>query len=185
MCSVFNLTPSVLFRSLESMGCERKSVICSQSGQSTIEAAFAIPIVMLLTLLLLQPGIVLYDRIVMKNAASDACRLLASSDGSNDIDDDYVRRRLSAIPQVDIFHVHSEECSYEITLEGNETSDRVSVHIANALKPLPLVDVFMGVGGFTDAGGNMVIDVEESMDCQSEWVSASSSGKSPSEWWQS
>ena len=35
------------------------------SGQATIEAAFIIPVLFILMLLLLQPGIVLYDRLVM------------------------------------------------------------------------------------------------------------------------
>ena len=34
-------------------------------GQSTVEAAVALPVVFLLVLLLVQPGIVLYDRMVM------------------------------------------------------------------------------------------------------------------------
>ena len=33
-----------------------------ESGQSTVEAAFALPVLMVLFLLLLQPGIILYDR---------------------------------------------------------------------------------------------------------------------------
>mgnify|MGYP000134517313 CR=1 FL=1 len=35
-------------------------------GQSTVEAAVALPVVFLLVLLLVQPGIVLYDRMVMQ-----------------------------------------------------------------------------------------------------------------------
>ncbi|MFR1167372.1 MAG: TadE/TadG family type IV pilus assembly protein [Adlercreutzia equolifaciens] len=38
-------------------------------GQSTVEAAVALPVVFLLVLLLVQPGIVLYDRMVMAAAA--------------------------------------------------------------------------------------------------------------------
>ena len=39
-------------------------------GQSTAEAAVALPVVFLLVLLLVQPGIVLYDRMVMAGAAA-------------------------------------------------------------------------------------------------------------------
>ena len=41
-------------------------------GQSTVEAAVALPVVFLLVLLLVQPGIVLYDRMVMAGAADVA-----------------------------------------------------------------------------------------------------------------
>ena len=48
-------------------------------GQGSVEAAIAIPVMFLLLLLLIQPGIVLYDRLVMGNAAAEACRLLATA----------------------------------------------------------------------------------------------------------
>ena len=38
-----------------------------ECGQTTVEAAFGLPIVFLLVLLLAQPGIVLYDRIDRKS----------------------------------------------------------------------------------------------------------------------
>lgn len=47
-------------------------------GQATIEAAALIPVLFILLLLLLQPSILLFDRIVMKNAAAEGCRLLAT-----------------------------------------------------------------------------------------------------------
>lgn len=63
-------------------------------GQSTVEAAVALPVVFLLVLLLVQPGIVLYDRMVMAGAAAEGCRLLATSDGDAATCEEYVRRRL-------------------------------------------------------------------------------------------
>ena len=52
--------------------------LADERGQSTVEAAFLFPVVFVLVLLLVQPGILLYDRIVMEGAAADACRLLAT-----------------------------------------------------------------------------------------------------------
>ena len=60
-------------------------------GQSTVEAAVALPVVFLLVLLLVQPGIVLYDRMVMAGAAAEGCRLLATSDGDAATCEEYVR----------------------------------------------------------------------------------------------
>ena len=54
--------------------------VADEGGQATVEAAFALPIALLLVLLLVQPGILLYDRIVMQGAAAEACRLLATTD---------------------------------------------------------------------------------------------------------
>ena len=46
-------------------------------GQATVESAFLIPVLFTALLLLVQPGMVLYDRMVMAAAATDACRVLA------------------------------------------------------------------------------------------------------------
>ena len=43
-----------------------------------MEAAVLIPVLFTALLLLLQPGILLYDRMVMQGAAAEGCRLLAT-----------------------------------------------------------------------------------------------------------
>ena len=43
-----------------------------ERGQATVEAAFLIPVLFTVLLLSVQPGMVLYDRIVIQAAASDA-----------------------------------------------------------------------------------------------------------------
>ena len=48
-----------------------------ERGQATVEAAFLIPVLFTVLLLSVQPGMVLYDRMVMQAAVSDACRLVA------------------------------------------------------------------------------------------------------------
>ena len=155
----------------------------SESGQATVEAAFALPVLMLLFLMLLQPGIILYDRMVMSSAAAEGCRLLSTSaDADSSACEDYVKRRLSAIPQVDIFHVHGGQCSYSVRLSGDERSETVSVAIANRVKPLPLLDLGMSLGGMTDAAGTLGIEVEASAQTQPGWVGDSSDGRDPSRW---
>lgn len=156
--------------------------ISDGSGQSTIEAAFSIPMLMILMLMLLQPSIILYDYIVMKGATSDGCRLLTTSKDSEGTNEDYIRRRLSAIPQVDIFHVHAGECSYQIDLNGNDTSSEVSVKVRNELKPLPLLDIGLALINLLDANGCLSIEVETSMPTHAEWAISSIGGRSPSEW---
>lgn len=68
-----------------------------------MEAAFALPVLMVLLLLLIQPGIVLYDRMVMQAAAAEGCRLLATSTDSLGAMDEaceaFVRHRLGSVPQ--------------------------------------------------------------------------------------
>ena len=42
----------------------------TDSGQATVEAAFLIPVIFVAMMVLLQPGIILYDRMVMNHAAA-------------------------------------------------------------------------------------------------------------------
>ena len=81
-----------------------------ESGQATVEAAFLLPVLFVGLLLLMQPGILLYDRLVMQAAASEGCRLLATKTAAaGDMAESceaFVRHRLGAIPPVSCFHVH-------------------------------------------------------------------------------
>ena len=79
-------------------------VFRSEKGQGTVEAAVAIPVLFLLLLVLLQPGIVLYDRLVMGNAAAEGCRLLttATSEMTGSCEA-FIRHRLAAVPQHECF----------------------------------------------------------------------------------
>lgn len=146
-----------------------------------MEAAIVIPVLFILMLLLLQPGIVLYDRIVMGNAAAEGCRLLATATDvagpMRDSCDAFVRHRLAAVPQHDCFHVHHGSCSWVIEMSGDETSGVVSVRIANELKPLPLFDMGSRMLGITNARGNLVIEEKVTMPTQPDWVSGS-----PADW---
>ena len=140
------------------------------SGQSTVEAAFMIPVFMVLLLLLIQPAIVCYDLIIMKSASSQACRLVSESgsSGTGGVDD-FIRRRLSAIPQVDAFHVHGGDCSYEINIEGaNESS--ATVAIKNKIKPLPLIDLTLRGLGATNQDGCLELATVSTQTSRPSWV---------------
>ena len=139
-------------------------------AQGTVEAAIVIPILFTLVLLLLQPAIVFYDQIVMKSAASEGCRLVSEmGSGSSSNVEDYVRRRLSAIPQVDTFHVHSGGCSYSISIEGaNEAMSTVT--IKNKVKLLPLIDVAYRAFGRSGADGTLELVATSTQISQPEWV---------------
>lgn len=166
-----------------SVGCVLPKRLLDERGQATVEAAFALPVLLVLVLLLLQPGIVLYDRVVMEGAAAEGCRLLATSSGADgQTNDDYIRRRLGAIPELDLFHVHSSGCSWDIQLEGDEASDAVTVRLATELKPLPLIDCAMQAFGMANESGNFVVQVESTQRTQPDWVANAVEGRAPSGW---
>lgn len=154
------------------------------AGQATVEAAFALPVMMMLALMLIQPAIVLYDRIVMQAAAAEACRLLATADRSEGDSscEDYIRRRLSSVPQQSCFHVHDAACSWEIDLAGDASSSEVSVRIGNKIKPLPLLGAGAVLLGAADDDGCVAIEVTSSMPTQPSWVSESNAGFASAGW---
>lgn len=158
----------------------------NQKGQGTVEAAVAIPVVFLLLLLLIQPGIVLYDRLVMANAAAEGCRLLATAtDSQGDMRQSceaFIRHRLAAVPQHECFHAHEAGCSWNIEFMGGETSSEVTVRITNELRPLPLFDAGSRLLGLTNAAGNLELSEEVTMQTQPGWAASSRLGLSPSAW---
>lgn len=154
-----------------------------ESGQSSVEAAFLLPVFLTVVLLMVQPAIVLYDKMVMNAAVAEGCRLMATLPSSQEeYCEDFIRRRLGAVPQHDCFHVHTvDECSWEIGIEGDEGSDTVTVSIANRLRPLPLLDIASVLLGLTDDEGCLSIRVEASMPAQPAWVGVAEGG-SPAAW---
>lgn len=161
--------------------------LCRTRGQSTIEAAFLLPVLFILLLLLLQPGIVLYDRMVMQGVAAEACRLLVTkTDRAGASEEAYraaILRRLGNVPQHDLFHVHSaSECSWEIEFTGDERSEVVAVRIANKLKPLPIVDVGATLLGLLNDEGCLEIEVVAQQRSQPQWVAQSEEGLQPDKW---
>lgn len=159
-------------------------VLRTQGGQATVEAAFLAPVLLGGVLLLVQPGILLYDRVVMQSAAAEGCRLLATSSDTeeNGLCENYIRRRLGAIPSHDNFHVHDGGCTWEITLSGDETAEEVTVTIATAVRPLPLLDFAGKAFGLLDESGYLRIEVSASMPTQPAWALSAAPEGGPAEW---
>lgn len=154
-----------------------------QRGQGTVEAAFAIPVILVLVLLLVQPGIILYDYIVMRGTAVEACRLVATTNTATGRQSciEFIEHRLSAIPQHDLFHVHDGECSWFIQVDGGEQEGTAEVWIENEVRPLPLFDGALRLLGMTNEKGNLEVGVSWFSVNQPEWVGRSVSG-GPEAW---
>jgi hypothetical protein len=153
-------------------------------GQGTVEAALVIPILFLLFLMLLQPAILLYTRMVMENAAAETCRLLATKTDFGRYSDDkyegYTMRRLASVPPLDIFHASSSGMEWQIEFSGDENSAVVTVTITNHVKPLPLIGWGASLLGMLE-DGYLVQTVQVTMPTQPGWVNGSDIGL-PSTW---
>ena len=161
----------------------QRRFVRNTSGQATVEAAFALPVLFVMLLLLLQPGIILYDRMVMEGAAAEGCRMLAthtSASLSTARIEELIKRRLGAVPSYELFHVHASGCSWDIQLEGDGSSANVSVRISNEIRLLPVLDVTASLLGAADSNGHIRLEVVRSATTQPDWVQAS--GIDPDGW---
>lgn len=137
----------------------------TDAGQATVEAALLIPVLFVIMLMLVQPGIILYDRMVMDGAAAEGCRLAATRCSEGPFDEDacvaVVKRHLGSIPQQELFHIHEGGCSYRIRLHGDEHAARVSVDIENEVRLLPLFDAAGALTGLAPDGRYRIVVHQE------------------------
>lgn len=156
------------------------------SGQATVEAAFVLPVLFIALLLLIQPAILLYDRMVMQAAAVEGCRLLATKTdiqgAMHDSCEAFIRHRLSAVPQQACFHVHEGQCSWDIAFEGNEGTESVTVRIAHKVRLLPLFGAGATLLGIADSEGAIPLEVTASLPTQPAWIGGTEAGRNPSAW---
>lgn len=155
------------------------------AGQAVVEAALLIPALLLSLLLLIQPGILLYTRMVMEGAAAEGCRILATTselEQNTKAAEGFVKRRLASIPQQQNFHVHEPTCTWSIVLTGNETTSEVSVEISTEVKPLPLFDFGLEALGVLNGQGNYELKVSRQLTTKTEWVRENAIGSNPKRW---
>ena len=132
-----------------------------------------LPILMVCLALLVQPACVLYTRGVMYAAAAEACRLMATAPSSSAVADEarraYVLRRLSAVPNVDVFHVGGD-AGWHVELEGGPGSHVVSARISTWVRPLPFVGAPAFLLGERDGQGNVLVKVAVTQTVRPEWL---------------
>lgn len=148
------------------------------SGQATVESAFLIPVVLLGMVLALQPGILLWNRLVMESAAAQGCRVAETLEaGKAESVQEYVERRLAAVPGLDIFHARA----WSIEVAGDASTECVSVRISHAVRPVPLVGAALGCAGFLEGG---LIKQEAACEkrVRDEWVMRSEFGPDMRSW---
>lgn len=129
-----------------------------------------LPVFLTLLLLALQPVCLLYTRAVMEQSAAATARLMVTGEGDDEAYRAFALRRLSAVPDLAIFHAGGP-LSWEIDLgRAAETGGAVSVAIEGAVRPLPVLGAFVVAAGETNAQGDMRLRVEVTYEGRPAWL---------------
>ncbi len=125
--------------------CDRRCLrVC---GQSCVEAAFLLPVLLVFLLLLLQPALMLYHALILENTCQEACRVLATCSNDQDMRalDGFITHRLQALPACFASSDDADaQPDWSVTTQGNAASREVGVTIEGYVRALPLVGGFFG-----------------------------------------
>ena len=143
-------------------------------GQASVEAAFLLPILLILFGLLLQPVILLYNKTVMNAAAAEACRAAGTIEKQADLDA-FIKRRLGSIPKLSIFHDGSWNLEYKLNSE-----DRNYIAIKHKVQTLPLLGISAGLLAKKVSSNQIEQEVCVYTQIQPTWLSKSE--KSLQDW---
>lgn len=148
--------------------------LAESEAQATVEAAFLLPIFLLLMLLALQPVCMLYTRAVMESTAAETARLMMTAEDEGDeAYRDFALRRLTAVPNISIFHAGGwRSWDIELTRPG-DTGGAVSVSIEGFVRPLPVLGAFAGAFGEVNGQGDVRMQVEVAYEGRPAWLEGS------------
>ena len=117
-------------------------------------------------LLALQPVCVLYTQGVMENAASETARLLATSTADREQLVAFAEKRLSAVPDLEIFHTGGPR-GWDVQTSGGAAGG-VYVSIRGKVRPLPVLGAFVRFGR-KGQDGLIELEVSSSYASSPEW----------------
>ena len=133
--------------------------------QASVEAAFLVPVLMVLCALLVQPVILMYTKQVMEGACGDGVRLYAG--GASEADTRaFMERRLKAVPDLDVFHVGGRE-GWAIACRRDE--NQVFIKVTGHVRLIPVVGIPAGLFYVTDSQG-VRLEAERRADMYPPWV---------------
>lgn len=141
---------------------------CAESGQATVEAAFALPVIFALMGLLLQPAVLLYDRCIMQSAAAETCRLVATGSCGSVAAQGFALRRLAAVPALDLFH--TQACAWGVQVEDAGASGCATVSIKGHVKTLPLLGITASTMTSAEPDGCALLSCEVSSRLHPTWL---------------
>jgi len=138
-------------------------VLKSEQGQALVEAPVIIVTICMLALILFQPIVTLYTKMVLGSAAASLCRVVATDSASPGSGGDasastrllqtYAEGKIAGLPRGSAFQVPG---SLRLEVAGDAHAAKVSVRLSLTQKALPLLGLLVGA----DRGGAVEVSAE-------------------------
>lgn len=128
-----------------------------------MEAAFLLPVVLGVLALMLQPACLLFSLAVMRSAAAESARVATTNTDVGRCQE-FAKRRLEGVPDVEIFHTGE----WDVTVERGDQG-QASVRIQGHARPLPLIGSLARVA-FPCDGEGIVLSTSVSERLRPSWV---------------
>lgn len=149
--------------------------IDNERGQATVEAAFLLPVFLMVLGLMVQPALMLYTRCVMYAAAAEGCRMLETKTVDDAAAKAFIVRRLKMVPNADAFHMGATS-GWQIEMTGGGGIGDVSVKIVNKMRPLPLLGIAAGLYADRQQDGSLRQEVSVDGRLWPQWAQAAGTG---------
>lgn len=140
-----------------------------EDGQTTLEAAYLLPVLMLLFGMLLQPVCIAYTRQIMQHVAQEAAHVVAIQDSTmspSDIEK-FIRSHLEAVPKISLFRASEKDWQIHITQKDGVAPAKVEIKAF--VRPVPFLGVFAGFAGKKE-GENICLEVRANEQLRADWV---------------
>jgi len=121
-------------------------VLRGERGQALTEAPVVIVTLCVLALILFQPVVTLYTKMVLGASAASLCRVVATEAGSDAsakqrLLQTYAEGKIAGLPRGSAFQIPG---SLKLEVSGNASSDQVRVRLSLTQKTLPLLGLLVG-----------------------------------------
>jgi hypothetical protein len=115
----------------------------SEDGQALSEAPVVITTLCVLCLILFQPVVTLYTKMVLGATAASLCRVVATRGPVDDqaLLQSYSQGKISGLPRGSAFQVPG---SLRVEISGDAHADEIRVRLSLAQKTLPLLGLLVG-----------------------------------------
>lgn len=127
------------------MGSFFRNTISFDLGQALTEAPFAITLVCVLCLMMIQPSLTFITKMVMGFTVAHCGRVAATDTSGSSVDflTNIAKSKLSVLPDTPLFYIPG---SVDLEVDGAPSGPDINITLSLKQKPLPGLGALLGIG---------------------------------------